>query len=352
MPHTAYGSPATRRRWPALLAAVAVGGAAAIAMAPGTALAADPSYRTLTSTSNPDWMRALPDSRSLASISIPGTHETMAIHGGSLTETQENYGDSGATLATQLNAGIRMIDIRARVNSGNSLTIHHGAVYQNANFTDVLNTLGTFLDQHPSETVVMRLKQECTGELGSCTDVGGQSSFQDIFDSYRDHNAAALKHFWQKSTDRTAWAPTPTLGTIRGKIVLAVMNGPHGSPISNYGLAQFADWHDGTSTYVQDDYTVPNTGAIATKRDQVRRHLDNTNSGDQSKMYVNFGSGSSLFAQPYQVAGGGGGVQGVNPFLLIYLNQGTDTHAEVHRTGMMMLDYPGGGLISKIISFN
>jgi 1-phosphatidylinositol phosphodiesterase len=42
----------------------------------------------------------------------------------------------------------------------------------------------------------------------------------------------------------------------------------------------------------------------------------------------------------------------VNPFLLIYLGQGTDVHAEVHRTGMMMMDFPGGGLINKILSFN
>lgn len=44
--------------------------------------------------------------------------------------------------------------------------------------------------------------------------------------------------------------------------------------------------------------------------------------------------------------------QGVNPFLLIYLGQGTDVHAEVHRTGVLMLDFPGGGLINKILSFN
>jgi 1-phosphatidylinositol phosphodiesterase len=69
-------------------------------------------------------------------------------------------------------------------------------------------------------------------------------------------------------------------------------------------------------------------------------------------MYVNFASGASFFAQPYAVAGGAGGQQGVDPFLLIYLSQGTDTHQEVHRTGMLLLDYPGGGLINKIISFN
>ena len=64
----------------------------------------------------------------------------MAIHGGALTQTQENFGDSGGTLAAQLAAGIRMIDIRARVNGGNTFTIHHGATYQNANFDDVLDT--------------------------------------------------------------------------------------------------------------------------------------------------------------------------------------------------------------------
>jgi len=309
---------------------------------PSVAFAADSSYRTLSSASHPDWMRAVPDSTGLAGISIPGTHETMSIHGGALTQTQEDFGDSGATLARQLEAGIRMIDIRARVNGGNTFTIHHGAVYQNANFDDVLNVLRTFLAAHPGETVVMRLKQECTGEIGSCTDVSGQKSFSDIFDSY----VSSL--FWQPSVTRGAAAATPTLGAVRGKVVLAVLQGPYGGPIEHYGLAQFAEWRDGSSTYIQDNYSVPNVGAIATKRDQVRRHLDATSAGDPTKMYVNFGSGASIFAQPQQVAGGAFGVQGVDPFLLIYLNEG---HGLV-RTGMIMLDFPGGGLIDKIISYN
>jgi hypothetical protein len=316
--------------------------ALALVATPGAALAADSAYRTLSSASHPDWMRGLPDSTSLAAMSIPGTHETMAIHGGALTQTQEDFGDSGATLARQLDAGIRMIDIRARVNGGNTFTIHHGAVYQNANFDDVLAVLRSFLAAHPGETVVMRVKQECTGELGSCTDVSGQRSFPDIFDSY------VSPLFWQPSVTRGAAAATPALGAVRGKVVLAVLHGAHGSPIEHYGLAQFADWRDGSSTYVQDNYTVPNVGAIATKRDQVRRHLDATNAGDPAKMYVNFTSGASLFAQPQQVAGGAWGVQGIDPFLLIYLGEG---HG-LTRTGMIMLDFPGGGLIDKILSYN
>jgi len=339
----------------ALLRAAAVIGSATLAtallvtVAPPAAIADDASYRTLSSAHNPDWMRALPDTTSLAALSIPGTHETMAIHGGALTQTQEDFGDSGRTMAAQLDAGIRMVDIRARVNAGNTFTIHHGAVYQNANFDDVLGTLSTFLAAHPGETVVMRLKQECTGEIGSCTDASGQASFPDIFDAYV---ARWPGLFWAPSVNRSAGAGMPALGAIRGKVVLAVMNGAHGSAIDGYGLAQFAGWHDGSSTYVQDEYNVPNVGAIATKRDQVRRFLDATSAADPALMFVNFGSGASLFAQPQQVAGGAFGVQGVDPFLLIYLNQGPDVHTPVVRTGVLMLDFPGGGLINKIISFD
>ncbi|KAJ7596412.1 1-phosphatidylinositol phosphodiesterase [Mycena floridula] len=325
---------------------------AAVVLAPVTVIAADDSYRTLSTASNPDWMMRIPDATSLASISIPGTHESMSIIGGDLTQCQENFGESADTLVAQLNAGIRMFDIRLRVNTGNTFTIHHGAVYQNANFDDVINKLAGFLDQHPAEAIILRIKQECTGEIGSCTDVSGQASFIDIFDMYRDNSPAARARFWAPSVQRGSAAATPTIADIRSKIVIAVINGPQGGRTEQYGLAQFSGWNDGNSAWVQDNYNVPNTGAIATKRDQVRRFLDNTNSGDQTKMYVNFCSGSSLFALPYQVAGGGGGTQGVNPFLLIYLGQGTDVHAEVHRTGMMMMDFPGGVLINKILSFN
>jgi hypothetical protein len=331
--------------------AVAVLGASAVVLAlvAVPAFAADASYRSLSTATNPNWMADRADATSLAALSVPGTHETMSIHGGTSTQTQENFGDSGATLTAQLTAGIRMIDIRARVNAGNTFTIHHGATYQNANFDDVLARLSDFLAAHPGETVVMRLKQECTGEIGSCTDASGQRSFTDIFDAYVSRRPNL---FWTPSVTRGSAAAMPNLGSVRGKVVLAVLNGPQGGRFANYGLAQFDGWNDGSSTYVQDAYTVSSVGAIPTKRDQVRRFLDVTSAGDRSKMYVNFGSGSSLFASPEQVAGGALGVQGVDPFLLIYLNEGPDVHTPVVRTGVLMLDFPGGGLINKIISYN
>jgi len=226
--------------------------------------AQDDSYRTLNTVSNPDWMGGLDDSRGLHSLSIPGTHESMAITGGSLTQCQENYGASADSLTAQAQAGIRMFDIRLRIVENNKFAVHHGATYQNANFDDVINKLGGFLDAHPEEAVILRVKQECTGDIGSCTDVGGQSDFATIFDTY-----AVNDHFWQQSVSRSSAAAMPILGDIRGKIVVAVINGPNGGRVESYGLEQFSGWHDGSSDYVQDEYNVPNTGAIATKRDQV-----------------------------------------------------------------------------------
>ena len=55
----------------------------------------------------------------------------MASFGGAWTQTQEDYGSSGGGLAKQLGAGIRAIDIRARIQSDNTLVIHHGSSYQN-----------------------------------------------------------------------------------------------------------------------------------------------------------------------------------------------------------------------------
>ncbi|MDR6317013.1 phosphatidylinositol-specific phospholipase C [Actinoplanes couchii] len=325
-------------------ALAAAGLTAALLLVPQPALAADSSYRTLATASNPNWMAGLDSGRSLGALSIPGTHETLSIHGGDYTQTQENYGNSAATLTAQLDAGIRAIDVRARVNEGNTFTIHHGAVYQQANFDDVLNRLASFLGAHPGETVLLRFKQECTGETGSCADATGQKSFTDIFDAYV---AARPGLFWAPSVTRNSAAAVPTLGTVRGKVVLAVLNGPRGGRFDSYGLAQFAGWNDGSSTYVQDAYSVPTFAAIGAKRDAVNNFLNTTNSGDATKIYVNFTSGSGALAPPYWVAGGALWEQGVNPYLLGRLNA-----TSYARTGVVMMDFPGGGLINKIVSYN
>lgn len=88
------------------------------ALAPAGTASAQPvdrsgAFNSLTATSHPDWMAAITDQASLGSLSIPGTHDSLSIHGGWASwayETQEDHGDSAATLDAQLDAGIRAID--------------------------------------------------------------------------------------------------------------------------------------------------------------------------------------------------------------------------------------------------
>ncbi|MFE9610689.1 hypothetical protein [Streptomyces sp. NPDC006012] len=123
---------------PGLALAVAL-----LVVAGGTARAND-YYNSIESASpaNRTWMSGVPDATSLAWLSVPGTHDSLALCGQaddpagegnceavttSITKTQESHGFSAETLTTQLNTGIRSLDIRARANkddSGLQFTIH------------------------------------------------------------------------------------------------------------------------------------------------------------------------------------------------------------------------------------
>ncbi|MEV8100571.1 phosphatidylinositol-specific phospholipase C [Kitasatospora sp. NPDC085879] len=303
-------------------------------------------YKSMADTQRPDWMGWVGDGTSLARLSIPGTHDTLAIHGGDLAVTQEDHGDGAATLQAQLMSGIRAIDIRVHA-IGGKFTVHHGAIYQNANFDDVLTVLRDFLAAHPAETVLLNLKTECTGSLGSCTDDPPYDTFEAkkaILESYFAQYAGV---FWQPSVAGTGPADVPTLGQVRGKVVLTRYNEQ-----DTYGLKDMFDRapsdydaaYDGVR-YYQDDYVVSSLDAISGKWDKVRRHLEATDKGAADKVYVNYLSGSSMLAYPYSVAGGTLGYRGVNEFALDHLF----TQA-ASRTGVMFMDFPGPGLIGSIVA--
>ena len=305
-----------------------------------------PYYESLASASHADWMRWIPDQTSLSAVSLPGTHETLSIRGGDATETQENYGEGAAALSAQLDAGIRAIDIRLHVASieDNVFDVFHGEVNQHAYFDEVLHVLGDFLTAHPTETVLMRIKAECTSETFSCSDPSGADNtvLDSMFRHYRDTNEYAQRHFWAPSV--LGEAVMPTVGEVRGKIVLRSFNGRFGGSFG-YGLAQVNSFV-GTYLFIQDEYDVPTIFQIPAKWNKVKDYLLMA-SEDPANMYVNFLSGASAGAYPYTVAGGTGIDKGVNQYALDYL-----LGANVDATGVMMMDFPGAGLIGAIIAHN
>jgi lysophospholipase L1-like esterase len=392
------------------LALTAVGTTVTVAVSGAPALANE-YYNSIQSASpaNRSWMSGVPDSTNLAWMSVPGTHDSLALCGQSsnggddcetistyITKAQENHGYSAQTLTTQLNAGIRSIDIRVRVNkddAGLSFTIHHGIYYQYANFTDVLGKVSDFLAANPSETVMLNLKAECTGGTGSCNDADGFGTDvwrTKIFDSYLQGRAytgdgdnytstrAWKDLFWAPSVTGRDQAGTPTLGEIRGKVVLLGFRGTSGGIYSGYGVNQLYPAGGSNAEYVQDDYNVTTIAAIDDKWEKVRAHLRRTNgvwdmhrAGEKEygyqpdALYMNYTSGSGG-AYPATIAGGTPTANGVNEFLIQCLHD-TDGRCpefypgrpdnfggreSMERMGIMMMDFPGGGLIDEIVKRN
>ncbi|MFS2326314.1 phosphatidylinositol-specific phospholipase C domain-containing protein [Brucella sp. H1_1004] len=100
------------------------------------------------------WMSAVDSNRSLAKMTIMGTHDSCAFH-----EILGIGRCQTISLSDQLNKGVRYLDIRCCVSKG-SFEMHHGSINEKLNFDDVMNELRSFLNKNPSETFFMRIKQE------------------------------------------------------------------------------------------------------------------------------------------------------------------------------------------------
>lgn len=147
---------------------------------------------------DPDWMASLPDTASLAALTIPGTHDSGAIHepAAGIAKTQT------LTFAEQLDAGIRYFDVRCR-NFDDQFLIYHGSIDQDQTFDDVLAAMYAFLDAHPYEALIVSVKEELAAQ-------GGTLTFEQLFEQYAARDPAR----WYLDDS------IPTLGAARGKLVL------------------------------------------------------------------------------------------------------------------------------------
>ncbi|XP_075962520.1 1-phosphatidylinositol phosphodiesterase isoform X1 [Anarhichas minor] len=254
---------------------------------------------------NPSWMASIPDDQPLSEVTMPGSHNTMALYGGIYGQCQT------WSLASQLRAGIRFLDVRVRHVKGN-LTIHHGVTYQWAHFGDVLEGVAGFLGEYPSETVLMRVKEE----------------YSETYDIY----GAVVDYIQRHANWDLLWHSrlVPTVGEARGKlIVLQDFSGPDLG--MRYGSLDIAD-----------DWSVPTLTHVKEKWQSVYEHLEAAPAGNQAQIFLTFSSGAGLFAYPRAVA------QRVNPQLYDYLRAKTDLN---QRLGIVCMDFPAAPIIQMIIDF-
>ncbi|MCX5376952.1 phosphatidylinositol-specific phospholipase C [Streptomyces sp. NBC_00091] len=254
-----------------------------------------------------DWMSGLADSTALQRMTIPGTHDSGARQGGAYVACQNT------SIAEQLDSGIRFLDVRCRV-TGGSFAIHHGAFYQNLMFGDVLAACGNFLAAHPSETVLMRVKQEYSTD--------SDATFRAVFDDYLDNRG------WRPLFRIDA--ALPALGQARGKVVLLADNA--GLPGLRYG--------DGNVFDIQDDY---NTEPFA-KRGRIENHFRKAVQ-QPGKLFVNYTSTSAYMPPRWNS-------DRLNPQVHAFV----DGSELAGRTGLgiVPMDFPNtrAGLVTSLIRHN
>ncbi|HWM36308.1 MAG TPA: phosphatidylinositol-specific phospholipase C [Streptomyces sp.] len=250
------------------------------------------------------WMSQLPDGALLRELTIPGTHNSGARHGGPWTECQNT------PIAEQLASGIRFLDIRCRLFEG-SFTIHHGPSYQHLNFDDVLGTCRDFLAVRPSETVLMRVKQEYSEESAE--------RFRIVFDDYLDGRGWRSLFRLEPSL--------PALGEARGKVVL--LGDSDGLPGVRYG--------DGALFDIQDDYMAEPEAKYPLIEDHFRKAV-----GQLGKLYVNFVSTAALLP-PRSNA------DRLNPRVRELLT--SPDNSTWHGLGIVPMDYPNEhGITEALLS--
>lgn len=180
----------------------------------------------------PCWMSHVEGNKYLDELSIPGTHDSGTCSVDNDTEPQSSQAKCQQDyIPTQLLEGVRYFDIR--LGKGENPGIDHGACYllkKDGNFmhlSDVIGYFNTFLSENPTEALIMlvsRGNDEATNE--SLTTALGK-----VFDENPDL-------FYTSSR-------IPTLGEVRGKIVLLRRFGLAGNSVSSHtwGL-DLTQWDD------------------------------------------------------------------------------------------------------------
>lgn len=180
----------------------------------------------------PCWMKYVDDNKFLDELSIPGTHDSGTCSVDNDTEPQSSQVKCQQDyIPTQLLEGIRYFDIR--LGKGNDPGIDHGIFYllkKDGNYlhlSDVIGYFKTFLNENLSEALIM-LASRGNDEA---TDDSVTTAFAKVMDDNPDL-------FYTSSH-------VPTLGEVRGKIVLLRRFGLVGDSVSGHtwGL-DLTEWDD------------------------------------------------------------------------------------------------------------
>ncbi len=196
-----------------------------------------------------NWMININNSISIKKLSIPGTHDSCARK--FLNEELANQyylKTQNWDILTQLKAGIRYFDLRP----GENFTIYH-IIHTIYNFDEVLEIMVNFLNEYPSEFLIVRFQFQnhtCLTHLN--IDECKEKFTKPILDKY-------INYFYRGND-------FPNIGEIRGKIF----------PLIEYfKYENFTDWTEGTDNLflLQDFYKLGKKSDIQLKRKLIYEYF-------------------------------------------------------------------------------
>lgn len=296
------------------------------------------------------WMASIPGNPGLHDIVIPGTHDSATFN-----RADGNYDKcQDKTIYEQLRMGIRFVDIRLRwfINTSapagappeqlGNFTIYHGGTWQSVYFDGgswispdnpgmqnfPLQDAMRFLQEYPSETVIMHIKQEYSDNAAER--VGFAQAFKDMV----ARNDPLGTKFYVGTT-------VPSMADARSRIVIVNRDGALGR---SYGIPwTWPDADRGIDSpgvlYVEDNYADTTSAA---KEANIKRGLDRAISrpASDATWVVTFVSCAPGNASPSAWA------DDMNPYVADYVKrEGTGS-----KFGTVVMDFPPDDLVGLLLT--
>ena len=280
------------------------------------------------------WMAGIDDTRTVASLSIPGAHDAATGEGLIMTpglgKTQE------LTLAELWDCGVRAFDLRPAVKNG-ELHIYHSLIRTKASFSEALDIICDKLKKHPTEFAIVLLREESDSENGT----------------ERAQWPAIVGKTINGLGERAAiFTPAMSVGDARGKIIFisrsnytgcnrgAIIEGWNHSPRGTAN-ARITSLTDNATAHLQmQDYYAPtDKEKQKAKEEAVLQCLQRAASAPADVWTINFLSGYSnrwLGFTPFATTSGyKRNAERIHPIVINSLTE------KPQPTGIIVLDFAG-----------
>ena len=281
-----------------------------------------------------NWMQHLDDSRTVASLSIPGAHDAATGEG---VHMVAGFGKTQELSLTALwDCGVRAFDLRPAVN-GEELHIYHGPIRTKISFGKALEILCNKLAEHPTEFAIVLLREENDSE--NCAE--------------RTLWSQAVGKAIENIGDRAAiFSPAMSVRDARGKIIFlsrnvytgnnrgAIIKGWNHSPQGTTDAVITSLANGATARLQMQDYYAPtDKEKQKAKEEAVLQCLQRAASAPADVWTINFLSGYSNrwfgFTPFATTSGYKRNAERIHPIVINSLTTKTQP------TGIIMLDFAG-----------